>query len=161
MWTRDPETSALRLKTMSTVQEGDLVWTHHRRWRRVNQTYSQGKQACYRLVVGDETYRVTGDHRLYVEDEEDERTRFWTTAHAIYGMSASRHRPKLVVAPMTIAQNEQSQTIDYEIYDAEDDDSSLVECYDLAVEEDASFVIGARDCIVVHNSAQIAVGSPG
>jgi len=35
-----------------------------------------------------------------------------------------------------------------------------VATYDLEVDEDASFVIGTEACVVVHNSAQIAIGSP-
>lgn len=147
----------LRAKRIADVKQGDLVWTHHKRWRRVTEVIYQGAQPLMTLETsGGETHRVSSQHMLYVETFR--RSRKWMPAGEV--QRANRAYPgiyKLVCAPISTSSTA-PQTIDIVRFD-ESRDGLVPQTYDLTVEEDESFVIGVGDCLVVHNSAQIAVGA--
>lgn len=167
VWTLDATSAAvptdplkLRLKQIKDVVVGDSVWTHQKRWRRVTATFPQRKQPCLEIKASSgETFYMTDRHRIYVETRHGDRK--WMTA----GEVARAHAVvpdcyRLVCAPMNSNSTQQTVAIDSIDISSGFFGTRVCKTYDLEVDEDASFVIGETSCVVVHNSAQIAVGSP-
>jgi ribonucleotide reductase alpha subunit len=154
----------LVLRQIKDVVVGDLVWTHQKRWRPVTAVFKQGSQQCMCLEVGGdddpaniERLYMTPRHLLYVENVRGDRS--WKTAHEVY--AAHMVRPgiyRLVSVPFS---SNLPQTLPITKFTF--DHGAAAECvqtYDIEVAEDSSFAVGEVSCVVVHNSAQIAVGSP-